>query len=158
MSTMEWVPCPSPSDLTSSECQTVLDLFWNETGEVYSETTVRLLPVPAWSGNMMLVNKEHEQPVIEGVLWATPFKDDIVRIAAFVLHRRHQGKGWGTLAWERFVKTMVDEGYGQVQLEVKAANHRAQAFYQQRGMSIQRELVGYYASGLGYMMRGPLRA
>ena len=48
--------------------------------------------------------------------------------------------------------------YGQVQLEVKAANHRAQAFYQQRGMSIQRELVGYYASGLGYMMRGPLRA
>ena len=37
-------------------------------------------------------------------------------------------------------------------------NLDAQRFYQRRGLSIQQELVGYYQSGLGYMMRGPLES
>lgn len=158
MSTLAWVPCPSPSDLSDADCQTVLDLFWNETGEVYSETSVRLLPIPVWPGNMMLVDLESEIASIEGVLWATPFKDGIVRVAAFVLHRRHQGQGLGSLAWKMLVEAMLEAGYAEVQLEVKAANHRAQSFYKLRGMSVQSELVGYYASGLGFMMKGPLRS
>ena len=158
MSTLAWVPCPTPSELTGTDCQTVLDLFWNETGEVYTETSVRLLPIPEWPGNLMLIDQASPQPTIEGVLWATPFKDDIVRIAAFVLHDRHQGQGWGSRVWAKFVESMLQEGYGQVQLEVKAANHRAQSFYQRRGLTVQTELVGYYSSGLGYMMRVPLKS
>ena len=43
-----------------------------------------------------------------------------------------------------------------VQLEVKADNTNAQRFYTRRGMTVRQELHGYYQSGLGFMMRGPL--
>ena len=49
-----------------------------------------------------------------------------------------------------------ESGYHEVQLEVKANNTGAQRFYKLRGLTVRQELVGYYQSGLGYMMRGPL--
>ncbi|MBL6734097.1 MAG: hypothetical protein ISP84_06100, partial [Candidatus Poseidonia sp.] len=46
--------------------------------------------------------------------------------------------------------------YRHVQLEVKAANLDAQRFYEARGLTVRATLEGYYQSGLGYMMRGPI--
>ena len=153
---MAWVPCDEPRFLSKQECQEVLALFLEETGERYVESSVRHLPIPAWGGNMKLVDLDLRQPPIEGVLWATPFMDDIVRVAAFVVHNRHQSKGYGAQAWSQFTQHATEAGFGQVQLEVKAANTRAQSFYIQRGLIVQESLIGYYASGPGYMMRGPL--
>jgi len=153
---MAWVPCDEPRHLSDQECQDVLKLFLEETGEQYVESSVRHLPIPAWGGNMKLVDLSLNQPPIEGVLWATPFMDDIVRVAAFVVHRRHQSKGFGSQAWSQFTQHATEAGFVRVQLEVKAANTRAQSFYVQRGLTVQDSLIGYYASGPGYMMRGPL--
>lgn len=156
MRSMAWVPCDEPRHLSDQECQDVLKLFLEETGEQYVESSVRHLPIPAWGGNMKLVDLSLNQPPIEGVLWATPFMDDIVRVAAFVVHRRHQSKGFGSQAWSQFTQHATEAGFVRVQLEVKAANTRAQSFYVQRGLTVQDSLIGYYASGPGYMMRGPL--
>ena len=91
-----------------------------------------------------------------GVLWATPFKEDTVRIAAFVIDKAYQSNGLGTLAFNRVVDAGINAGYTKIQLEVKAENKRAQDFYRRRGMEIVETLDGYYASGLGYVMRGKL--
>lgn len=157
MSSPTWHQGVRPSDLDSSRVQQVLRLFLQETGEHYSEASVRHLPIPAWGGNLVLLDKE--QPLsapIQGVLWATPFKDDIVRVAAFVIEAGAQRQGHGGRAWDCFVEAAWKEGYRHVQLEVKAANLDAQRFYQARGLTVQTRLEGYYQSGLGYMMRGPL--
>ena len=158
MANLQWIKGIEPSTLTPQHCQQVLDLFLNETGEVYSPASVRHLPIPQWGGNLILVNLEENEPrTIQGVLWATPFKDDIVRIAAFVIAADHQNNGLGGQAWEVFSKAALEGGYRQVQLEVKADNKDAQRFYQRRFLEIKVPLEGYYQSGLGYMMRGPLR-
>ena len=52
---------------------------------------------------------------------------------------------------------LAQKGSGALQLEVKAENTGAQRFYERRGLSVEQELKGYYQSGLGYMMRGPLK-
>ena len=152
-----WTQGIEPQNMSKVACGQVLTLFLNETGEVYSETSVRHLPIPNWEGNLILRDDSHsgEGPII-GLLWATPFMDDIVRIAAFVIHSKQQGAGLGSEAWNRFVDAALKAGYKRVQLEVKAANTRAQRFYQRRGMTVQKKLEGYYQSGMGYMMRGPL--
>lgn len=160
---MRLVPAPvwtqgiEPQHMTSVACRQVLTLFLNETGEQYSDASVRYLPIPNWEGNLILKDETQsgESPII-GLLWATPFMDDIVRVAAFVIHSEFQGNGLGSEAWNQFVDASLKAGYKRVQLEVKASNKRAQRFYQRRGMTVQKKLEGYYQSGLGYMMRGPL--
>ena len=143
--------------MSSAACHQVRTLFLNETGERYSDITVRHLPIPNWEGNLILTDSTpNAESHIIGLLWATPFKDDIVRVAAFVIHSEQQGKGLGAEAWNRFVDAALKEGYKQVQLEVKASNIRAQRFYERRGMTVRKHLEGYYQSGMGYMMRGPL--
>jgi ribosomal protein S18 acetylase RimI-like enzyme len=39
---------------------------------------------------------------------------------------------------------------------VKAENIRAQKFYTSRNLAVVRHLSNYYASGLGYLMKGPI--
>jgi len=154
-----WQQGIEPKNMTYAACNQVLTLFFDETGERYTETSVRHLPIPNWSGNLILTNPSGDDPTkILGVLWATPFKDDIVRVAAFVIHSEFQGVGLGSLAWNRFVEAALDAGYRRVQLEVMASNIDAQRFYQRRGMAVEKHLEGYYKSGLGYMMRGPLQS
>lgn len=157
MSTMAWVPGPSPKSLASGQIRDVVELFLHETGEVYAEASVVSLPIPEWNGNLVYVDTEQAEPrTIHGVLWATPFKDGIVRVAAFVLRKDHQNHGHGGQAWHMFQRAAVDEGYTHVQLEVKANNTGAQRFYNQRGLQVEQTLEGYYQSGLGYMMKGSL--
>ena len=157
MPTMAWVPGLRPLNYANAEVANVIELFKQETGEHYAEASVRHLPIPVWDGNLVFVDLEEEEPrTIQGVFYGTPFMDDIVRVAAFVVGRQHQRQGWGHQAWQRFSTEAWRKGYRRVQLEVKATNEDAQRFYQQRGLEIQQELNGYYQSGLGYMMRGPL--
>lgn len=157
MPKLAWVPGPRPLDYVTSGVANVIELFKQETGERYAEASVRHLPIPVWDGNLILVDLEEQEPrTIQGVFYGTPFMDDIVRVAAFVVAGQHQGQGWGHEAWMRFNSEAWKRGFRRVQLEVKASNGGAQRFYQQRGLEIQQELNGYYQSGLGYMMRGPL--
>ncbi len=157
MPSLDWIQGGSLLDYTSEAVQDVIDLFLNETGERYAEASVRHLPIPVWDANLVLVDLEQEPPrTIQGVFFGTPFKDNIVRVAAFVIAAEHQGSDHGTEAWNRFNKEVWKKGFRQVQLEVKANNTGAQRFYQRRGLTVQSELKGYYQSGLGYMMRGPI--
>ena len=157
MPTMAWVPGGSLLDYTASAVQNVIDLFLTETGERYAEASVRHLPIPVWDANLVLVDLDQEPPrTIQGVFYGTPFKENIVRVAAFVIAAQHQGQNHGSEAWKRFNREVWKKGFRHVQLEVKARNTGAQRFYERRGLSVQQELKGYYQSGLGYMMRGPL--
>ena len=153
-----WQQGIEPKNMTSAACNQILTLFFTETGERYTEASVRHLPIPNWKGNLILTDASNDgPPAVLGLLWATPFKDDIVRVAAFVIDSSYQGLGLGSLAWNRFVEAALNAGYRRVQLEVKANNIRAQRFYERRGMTVQKHLEGYYQSGLGYMMQGPLQ-
>lgn len=157
MSRLEWIPGPSPLNLSPLQIENIIELFLSQTGEVYSVASVMHLPIPQWEGNLLLVDHDLAEPrPIQGVFWSTPFKDDIVRVAAFVIQKEHQGQGYGGQAWTTFQHAAIKAGYKQVQLEVKASNHGAQRFYSVRGLKIQQPLVGYYQSGLGFMMRGPI--
>lgn len=154
---MAWVQGGSLLQYSADAVQNVIDLFLNETGERYAEASVRHLPIPVWDANLVLVDLEQEPPrTIQGVFYGTPFKDTIVRVAAFVIAAQHQGQNLGSEAWNRFNKEVWSKGFRYVQLEVKANNTGAQRFYRRRGLNVQQELKGYYQSGLGYMMRGPL--
>ena len=157
VSDLAWIPGPRPINLPFYQVEEIIALFLRETGERYSEASVRHLPIPSWNGNLLLVDSSQSKPVVQGVFWATPFKEDIVRVAAFVLDADVQRKGWGGQAWDVFAHAAWNLGYRRVQLEVKAENTDAQRFYQERGLTVHQELKGYYQSGLGYMMRGPLR-
>ncbi|RJU95666.1 MAG: N-acetyltransferase [Candidatus Poseidoniales archaeon] len=154
---LTWVPCCSPNDLTPTQVDEIIQLFLQETEERYAEASVRHLPIPVWGGNLKLIDADAPAPQpILGVMWATPFKDDIVRVAALVIASAYQGRGLGGAAWNRMSRTAWSNGFRHVQLEVKAANEGAQRFYQARNLTIQQRLEGYYQSGLGYMMRGRL--
>ena len=157
MPSMAWVRGPTPKALSSDQMRDVIELFLHETGEVYAEASLMSLPIPEWGGNLVYIDLEQPEPrTIHGVFWATPFKDGIVRVAAFALRTSHQGQGHGGQAWNVFHQAAVDGGYTHVQLEVKATNVGAQRFYERRGLRIQQRLEGYYQSGLGYMMKGLL--
>ena len=86
MPTMAWIQGASLLDYTPGAVQNVIDLFLTETGERYAEASVRHLPIPVWDANLVLVDLEQEPPrTIHGVFYGTPFKEDIVRVAAFVI-------------------------------------------------------------------------
>ena len=158
VSGVAWRTGPKPLNLSPLQVDEIIALFLRETGERYTEASVRHLPIPSWNGNLLLVDDTEQGGVsIQGVFWATPFKEDIVRVAAFVLDVEVQRKGLGGQAWDIFADAAWNLGYRRVQLEVKAENIDAQRFYEARGLTVQKELHGYYQSGLGYMMQGPLR-
>ena len=130
MPRMAWIPGDRPLDFTEAAVQDVIRLFKNETGEIYAEPSVRHLPIPVWDANLLLVDLDEAPPrVVQGVMWATPFKDDIVRVAAFVIGGQHQGQKMGSRAWDRFTGEAWAKGFRHVQLEVKADNVAAQRFY-----------------------------
>jgi len=94
-----WTQGIEPKHMSPDACRQVLSLFLKETGEQYSDASVRHLPIPNWEGNLILKEETQsdESPII-GLLWATPFMDDIVRVAAFVIHSERQGSGLGSEA------------------------------------------------------------
>ena len=151
-----WTLGTQPVHLSQTQVNQLITLFKEETGEVYSEHSIRHLPIPQWGGNLFLKHVDATDDRIYGVIWSTPFQADIVRVAAFVISKVCQNQGYGSQAWNLFTIAALEAGFQHVQLEVKADNEGAQRFYQRRNMSVQRRLDDYYSSGLGFMMKGPL--
>ena len=158
MSNIQWMYGDEPKNLPDDWKEKIRTMFLKETGEEYSLDSLSNLPIPQWSGNMILIDQE-EYPTpksILGILWALPHEISGVRVAAFVLDANHQSCGWGGKAWEHLIEISRLAGKTTIQLEVKAENIRAQEFYKSRGLAVIRHLPRYYSSGIGYEMKGPL--
>lgn len=149
----QWVQGLNPKKMSAEDIETISDLFYAETGEKYSESSIRSLPVPEWEGSILLVD---EQQSIRGVLWTTILANFTCRVVAFVISKELQNMGFGSCGWKLIVENASRHGLNLIQLEVKADNHRAIEFYKTRGLEIIQTLEGYYSTGLGYMMRGAL--
>ena len=153
-----WRKGLAPEELTVEWTQAVQKLFLEGTGEQYFAGSIQSLPVPRWDGNLMLFDSVEETPQsMRGLLWTTPFKEDTVRIVSFVLDPGSRNKGWGSQAWDILIESLAETQYTTIQLEVRATNNKAINFYRKRGLEVIQELYGYYSSGIGYLMRGPLQ-
>ena len=97
-----------------------------------------------------------ENNMIRGLLWANKFGIFRTRVVAFVIDSEFKGKGFGSIAWDMYMKVAKAEGLNEVQLEVRSDNEMAIGFYSRRGLEIIENLDGYYQSGQGYVMRGQL--
>lgn len=153
-----WFKGKNPKHFNDKECEAIRKLFLEQTNEKYAIATIRTMPIPEWNGNIILAEKDEQKPQekLRGLLWCSPFKDDIVRVVAFALDQELQGNGYGSKAWEIFVDAAKNAGFNYVQLEVRAKNTRAQNFYKKRGLEIIQRLEGYYANDLGYCMKGKI--
>ncbi len=150
---VEWCLGVSPKSLDEFSIETIRQLFLDQTGEVYSNQSVRHLPIPEWDGNLVLLD---ENKMIRGLLWANKFNATRVRIVAFAIDSDYKGKGWGAKAWNHLIDTARGQGFKEIQLEVRGDNEFAIEFYRKRGMEIIQTLEGYYRAGIGYVMRGNL--
>ena len=139
--------------MSDLEIEIIRQLFLDQTGEVYAKESVKTLPIPEWGGNLLLLD---ENNMIRGLLWANKFGIFRTRVVAFVIDSEFKGKGFGSIAWDMYIKVAKAEGLNEVQLEVRSDNEMAIGFYSRRGLEIIENLDGYYQSGQGYVMRGQL--
>ena len=149
---LRWVEGLKPQELSSEDIEVISQLFYAETGEIYSEKSIRSLPVPNWKGNLLLV----EDRKIRGVLWTAILANTTCRIVAFVICKELQNMGFGSSGWKLIIENARQHGLSTIQLEVKAENSSAIDFYRKRGLEVVQKLEGYYSTGLGYVMRGVL--
>ncbi len=148
-----WCLGPTPKSMSDLEIEIIRQLFLDQTGEVYAKESVKTLPIPEWGGNLLLLD---ENNMIRGLLWANKFGIFRTRVVAFVIDSEFKGKGFGSIAWDMYMKVAKAEGLNEVQLEVRSDNEMAIGFYSRRGLEIIENLDGYYQSGQGYVMRGQL--
>ena len=139
--------------MSDLEIEIIRQLFLDQTGEVYAKESVKTLPIPEWGGNLLLLD---ENNMIRGLLWANKFGIFRTRVVAFVIDSEFKGKGFGSIAWDMYMKVAKAEGLNEVQLEVRSDNEMAIGFYSRRGLEIIENLDDYYQSGQGYVMRGQL--
>ena len=152
---LNWVIGFSPKDLDSLWAQAVKDLFLAETNEIYLTSGLKSLPVEPWAGNLFLVDGTGPEN-LHGLIWSSKLSAEVIRVVAFAIRSNIQGNGWGSHGWNLFTSAAKREGFSEVQLEVRAENSKAIEFYKRRNLTVISELDGYYKSGLGLMMRGPL--
>ena len=158
MVNIQWVYGFEPHSLNEDWKERVRSIFLKETGEHYTSESFSKLPIPEWGGNMLLLDNDrypHPDSLL-GVMWALPFEQNGVRIAAFVIDGEHQSSGWGAKAWDHLVSVARTAGKSTIQLEVKADNHRAQKFYTARNLKVVQHLPHYYSTGMGFLMKGPI--
>lgn len=152
---LNWVIGLAPKDLDPLWTQAVIDLFMTETKEKYLTSTLRSLPVEPWAANLFLVDGTGPEN-LQGLMWTSKLSPEIIRVVAFAIRSELQGNGWGSQCWEHFVTAAKQSGFSMVQLEVRSENTRAIEFYKRRGLEVITQIKGYYKSGLGLMMRGPI--
>ena len=146
-----WCLGPSPKSLDAESVEIIRQLFLDQTGERYASESVRTLPIPEWSGNLILLDSNS---MIRGLLWSNKFKENRIRIVAFAIDSDFKGRGFGSQAWKLLVEAALADGRNEIQLEVLGDNSYAIEFYKKRGLEIVSTLEGYYQAGIGYVMRG----
>ena len=132
-----WCLGPTPKSMSDLEIEIIRQLFLDQTGEVYAKESVKTLPIPEWGGNLLLLD---ENNMIRGLLWANKFGIFRTRVVAFVIDSEFKGKGFGSIAWDMYMKVAKAEGFNEVQLEVRSDNEMAIGFYSRRGLEIIENL------------------
>ena len=132
----------------------ITDLFYNETGESYSDTTFRMLAIPEWYGNRLLIDEEkYPNPdALLGVIWSKPLHNNRIRIVSLVLSEEVQGKNYGSDILNEIMTEAKTEGKHALQLEVRKSNIKAQRFYHKHGLEIYGTIENYYSNEDGYVM------
>ena len=155
---LKWILGPRPENMSQHWQAKVTELFKQETGETYTETTFRMLGIPEWYGNKLLINAAiYPSPdSFFGVMWSKPLLDDRIRIVALVIDKQAQNNNYGTDIISEVINTSKKIGKNHIQLEVRKSNHRAQNFYSRHGLKIERTIQNYYSNEDGFVMCGKL--
>ena len=59
ISELKWILGPKPEDMPEVWQNKVTELFKQETGETYNDTTFKMLGIPEWYGNKLLIRKQN---------------------------------------------------------------------------------------------------
>jgi len=136
----------------------ITELFKSETGETYTENTFRMLSIPEWYGNKILIDTSL-YPLPEslmGVMWSKPLLENRIRIVALVIDKKVQNNSHGTMILDEIIGHSKSEGKTIIQLEVRKSNIKAQKFYSRHGLKIEKTLSNYYSNEDGFLMSGDL--
>ena len=136
----------------------VTELFKSETGENYSENTFRMLNIPEWYGNKILIDTSL-YPLPEslmGIIWSKPLMENRIRIVSLVIDKKAQNNSHGTMILDDIIGHSKSEGKTIIQLEVRKSNIKAQKFYSRHGLKIEKTLSNYYSNEDGLLMVGEL--
>tara|TARA_Y200000002_G_C22607227_1_gene632174 strand:- start:743 stop:1177 length:435 start_codon:yes stop_codon:yes gene_type:complete len=136
----------------------VTELFKEETGETYTEATFRMLGIPEWYGNKLLIDDSlYPSPdSLMGVMWSKPLFEDRIRIVALVINKKVQNNNYGTEIITEIIDLSKNQGKSHIQLEVRKSNSRAQDFYSRHGLKIEKIIQNYYSNEDGFVMCGKL--
>ena len=136
----------------------VTELFKAETGETYSETTFRMLGIPEWYGNKLLIDSSlyPSADSLMGVMWCKPVLNDRIRIVALVLDNEVQNNSHGSEIINEVISLSKIQGKKHIQLEVRKSNIRAQNFYSRHGLKIEQTIANYYSNEDGLVMSSKL--
>ena len=136
----------------------ITELFKSETGESYTENTFRMLSIPEWYGNKILIDTSL-YPLPEslmGVMWSKPLLENRIRIVALVIDKKVQNNSHGTMILDDIIEHSKSEGKTMIQLEVRKSNIKAQKFYSRHGLKVEKTLSNYYSNEDGLLMVGEL--
>ena len=136
----------------------ITELFKTETGENYSENTFRMLNIPEWYGNKILIDTSL-YPLPEslmGIIWSKPLMENRIRIVSLVIDKKAQNNSHGTMILDDIIGHSKSEGKTIIQLEVRKSNIKAQKFYSRHGLKIEKTLSNYYSNEDGLLMVGEL--
>ena len=114
----------------------ITELFRSETGENYSENTFRMLNIPEWYGNKILIDTSL-YPLPEslmGIIWSKPLMENRIRIVSLVIDKKAQNNSHGTMILDDIIGHSKSEGKTIIQLEVRKSNIKAQKFYSRHGL------------------------
>ena len=140
---VSWILGPKPEDMSDTWKSRISQMFKQETGESYSDSTFRMLQIPKWAGNRLLIDhQKYPSPEsLVGVLWSKQIFEDKVRIVALVIEEQYQGQGLGTKMIDELFSISRELEKNTIQLEVRVSNIRAQKFYQRFGLKIQQTIA-----------------
>ena len=158
MANLKWILGPKPEDMPFNWQSKITELFKLETGETYTQTTFRMLGIPEWYGNKILIDSSL-YPLAEslmGVMWCKPLLDDRIRIVALVLDNAVQNNSHGSNIINEVITLSRNQGKKHIQLEVRKSNVRAQNFYSRHGLEIEQTIANYYSNEDGLVMSGKL--
>ena len=158
MANLKWILGPKPEDMPFNWQSKITELFKLETGETYTQTTFRMLGIPEWYGNKILIDSSL-YPLAEslmGVMWCKPLLDDRIRIVALVLDNAVQNNSHGSDIINEVITLSRNQGKKHIQLEVRKSNVRAQNFYSRHGLKIEQTIANYYSNEDGLVMSGKL--